>query len=198
MIPSASSPISSSAAERIIPEEVTPRSLASPSSTPPGIVAPGSATATVWPASTFGAPQTIVRGSESPVSTVQTLSRSAFGCGSRVSTLPITKPLPLGGPIDPTRSTSVPVIASRTASSSAPIPGSQCSRSHGTGHSPPRQCSAHGEPDFDVRFALAQRNCSSIRTSLSKKRRRSGTPWRSIAIRSTPIPKAKPWTCSGS
>ncbi len=32
---------------------------------------------------------------------------------------------------------------------------------------------------------------------MSKKRRRSGTPWRSIAIRSTPIPKAKPWTTLG-
>jgi hypothetical protein len=41
-------------------------------------------------------------------------------------------------------------------------------------------------------------NCSSIRTSLSKKRRRSGTAWRSIATRSIPIPKAKPWTRSGS
>ena len=130
MIPSASSPISSSEAERIIPEEVTPRSSASPSSTPPGIVAPGSATATVWPAATFGAPQTIVRGSASPLSTVQTLSRSALGCGSQLRTFPITKPAPLGGPIASTRSTSVPVIANRTASSSAPIPGSQCSRSH--------------------------------------------------------------------
>ena len=41
-------------------------------------------------------------------------------------------------------------------------------------------------------------NCSRTRTSLSKKRRRSGTPWRSIAIRSTPMPKAKPCTRSGS
>ena len=31
-------------------------------------------------------------------------------------------------------------------------------------------------------------NCSSIRTSLSKKRRRSGMPWRSIATRSIPRP----------
>ena len=41
-------------------------------------------------------------------------------------------------------------------------------------------------------------NCSSIRTSLSKKRRRSGMPWRSIATRSIPRPKAKPCTFSGS
>ena len=42
------------------------------------------------------------------------------------------------------------------------------------------------------------RNCSSIRTSLSKNIRRSGTPCLSMAIRSMPIPKAKPWTRSGS
>ena len=92
--------------------------------------APGSATATVWPASTLGAPQTIVRGSPSPVSTVQTLSRSASGCCSRLSTLPTTKPSAEGGPTVVTRSTSVPVIASRSASSSGADPGSQCSRSH--------------------------------------------------------------------
>ncbi len=51
-----------------------PRSLASPSFWPPGMIAPGSATATVWPAATLGAPQTIVRGSPPlPSSTVQTL-----------------------------------------------------------------------------------------------------------------------------
>src|ERR1044072_650152 len=79
MIPADSSAISSSAAERIIPEDLTPRSLASPSFAPPGIVAPGSATGTVCPAATLGAPQTIVRGSTSPVSTLQTLSLSASG-----------------------------------------------------------------------------------------------------------------------
>ena len=42
------------------------------------------------------------------------------------------------------------------------------------------------------------RNCSSTRTSFSKNLRRSGTPYFSIAMRSTPIPKAKPWTRSGS
>ena len=178
MIPADSSATSSSAAERIIPCDSTPRSFALPSFAPPGIVAPGSATGTVWPASTLGAPQTIVRGSPSPVSTVQTLSRSASGCFSRVSTRPTTKPSALGGPTLTTRSTSVPVIARRSASSPAPRPGSQYSRSQENGH--------------------PHRNCPSIRTSLSKKRRRSGTPWRSIAIRSTPMPKAKPCTFSGS
>ncbi len=76
--PSASPPSSSSETERIIPSEATPRSFALRSFSPPGIRAPGWATATVWPAATLGAPQTIVR-SPSPVSTLQTRSRSAFG-----------------------------------------------------------------------------------------------------------------------
>jgi hypothetical protein len=37
----------------------TPRSLAFLSFVPSGMTAPGPATATVWPAATFGAPQTI-------------------------------------------------------------------------------------------------------------------------------------------
>ena len=129
MIPSASSETSSSAAERIIPAEVTPRSFASPSRCPSGIVAPGRATATVWPAATLGAPQTIVRPSPSPVSTWQTLSRSASGCFSQRATRPITKFSAEGGPTWVTRSTSVPVIASRSASSPGATPGSQYSRS---------------------------------------------------------------------
>ena len=40
---------------------MTPRSFALPSLVPSGITAPGRATGTVWPAATFGAPQTIVR-----------------------------------------------------------------------------------------------------------------------------------------
>ena len=78
---------------------------------PPGIVAPGSATGTVCPASTLGAPQTIVRRSPSPTSTVQTLSRSASGCFSQVNTLPTTKPSGAGGPT---------VISDRRGCRSAP------------------------------------------------------------------------------
>ncbi len=62
-MPSWSSPIPTSSSARIIPLERTPRSFASPSFDPSGMIAPGSATATVCPASTFGAPHTIVCGS---------------------------------------------------------------------------------------------------------------------------------------
>ena len=43
-----------------------------------------------------------------------------------------------------------------------------------------------------------QPNCSRKRRSLSKKMRRSVTPCLSIAMRSMPIPQAKPWTLSAS
>jgi hypothetical protein len=42
-----------------MPFDSTPLSLAVPSVVPSGITAPGFATATVCPAATFGAPQTI-------------------------------------------------------------------------------------------------------------------------------------------
>ena len=179
MIPAWSSPSPSSSSARIIPLDSTPRSFALPSFVPSGITAPGSATATVWPAATFGAPQTIVRGSPAPTSTWQTVSRSASGCCSAASTLPTTKlvgvadadaldPLDLGaGQVEPLgellgRQTRVAVLAQPCVA----------------GPSSP--------------------NCSRKRRSLSKNSRRSGTPWRSIAIRSMPMPNAKPWTCSGS
>ena len=52
------------------------------------MTAPGRATATVWPAATFGAPQTICDGVAPPMSTMQTLSRSASGCCSALEHVP--------------------------------------------------------------------------------------------------------------
>ena len=91
MIPSWSWPIETSSSARIIPLDGTPRSFARFRRVPSGITAPGSATPTVWPAATFGAPQTIVDTSPSPTATWQTLRRSASGCCSRSSTRPTTK-----------------------------------------------------------------------------------------------------------
>ena len=62
MIPSCSAPIATSSSARIIPLDSMPRSFAFPSLVPSGITAPGFATATVWPAATFGAPHTICDG----------------------------------------------------------------------------------------------------------------------------------------
>ncbi len=92
MIPCELSASSSSLADRIIPSEATPLSLAFFSFVPSGMTAPGCATATVCPAATFGAPHTIVAGSSPPKSTLQTFSRSASGCCSAESTRPITNP----------------------------------------------------------------------------------------------------------
>ena len=108
-----------------MPLDSCPRSLACLSRVPSGITAPGRATATVWPAATFGAPQTICAGSPVAVSTRQTLSRSASGWREDSSTLPTTKCSSAVTPCVCTRSTSVPVSASRFASSNGSSPGSQ-------------------------------------------------------------------------
>ena len=116
-------PTSSSA--RIIPLERTPRSFASPSFDPSGMIAPGSATATVCPASTFGAPHTIVCGSLRPTSTSHTLRRSASGCRSADRTLPITNSAGSPTPVRWSRSSLSPAIVRASAISSALVPGSQ-------------------------------------------------------------------------
>ena len=65
-------------------------------------------------------------------------------------------------------------------------------------------CRQIGQRDLD-RDVLAQpgerdahQNCVITRRSESQSSRTSGTPWRSWAIRSSPSPKAKPETSSGS
>ncbi len=125
MIPAWSSPRPTSSSARIIPLDLTPRSLASPNSVPSGMIAPGRATATVWPAATLGAPQTIVRGSPEPSSTLHTLSRSASGCFSASTTFPTTKASVEPTPIRSRRSSSSPLTDSRSASSSFERSGSQ-------------------------------------------------------------------------
>ncbi len=128
MIPAPSAPTSISVSERIIPFDSTPRSFALPSLVPSGITAPGRATATVWPAATLGAPQTIVCG-PSPASTSVTRRRSASGCCSAESTRPTTNPSAAGGPTVEIRSTSQLCSAISSASSAPRRPGSQYSRS---------------------------------------------------------------------
>ena len=116
----------SSRSERIIPFDSIPRSLAFFSFSPPGMRAPGVTTATVCPAATFGAPQTIVR-VPLPSSTSQTRRRSAFGCCSALSTRPTTNPSALGAPRCEIRSSSIECIDSVEPISSALSPGSQYS-----------------------------------------------------------------------
>ncbi len=124
MIPLWSRPIETSSSARIMPLDSCPRSFARLSLVPSGITAPGSATPTVWPASTLGAPQTICDTSPSPIDTVQTLRRSASGCCSRVSTRPTTKLSSAVTPCVKMRSTAVPVMSRRAASFAAGSCGS--------------------------------------------------------------------------
>jgi hypothetical protein len=125
MMPAWSSPMPTSSSARIIPLDRTPRSFASPSFVPSGMTAPGSATATVWPAATLGAPQTIVRDSPLPSSTTQTVSRSASGCFSASSTRPTTNAAGSPTPVRCRRSSLTPAIVRESAISSALVPGSQ-------------------------------------------------------------------------
>ena len=79
MVPGLLAANPSSASDMIMPADATPRSLASLMTSPLGSTPPGSTTATVWPAATLGAPQTMVRGCPSPTSTTQTDNLSASG-----------------------------------------------------------------------------------------------------------------------
>ena len=130
MIPPWSSPRPSSSSAQIIPKETSPRifpflmltgARPEPSRAGSISVVPTVATGTVWPAATFGAPQTIWTGSPSPRSTSQTRSRSAFGCGRTSLTWPTTTPS-RSGAVDATPSTSRPAIVKRSASASGESP----------------------------------------------------------------------------
>ena len=56
----------------------------------PGMKAPGGTNTPVMPVRAFGAPQTTWMGLPSPVSTMQTRSRSALGCCFASTTLAMT------------------------------------------------------------------------------------------------------------
>ena len=108
------------------------------------------------------------------------VSRSASGCCSASSTLPTTKPSASPTPTRSIRSSSVPVMVQALGD----LLGRQAGVAVGA---QPAQRDPHARP-----------NCSRKRTSFSNSMRRSGTPWTSIAIRSMPMPNAKPCTRSGS
>ena len=162
------------------------RRAASPASAsvPSGITAPGRATATVCPAATFGAPHTIVAGSRRDPSPRRDRPCTP-SAGRRRGAARTLEHAPDDEVLDRPRtpwwwiaSTFVPVIVRR---SSIPL---------------------DVERGIAVFAQPVQRdphpNCSRKRRSFSKYRRRSGMPCLSIAIRSTPIPQAKPCTFSGS
>src|SRR3954454_12415784 len=134
MMPSWSVPMATSSSARIIPSETWPRSLARLSLVPSGMTAPGEATATICPAATLGAPQTMWAGSPpSPTSTVHTLRRSASGWRSAVSTRPTRKASSAATPWRSTPSTLVPVMVRRSSSAFESSPGSMWSCSQRSG-----------------------------------------------------------------
>ena len=137
MMPSPSDEMSSSRSDRIMPSEVSPRSLERAMRRPSSNAVPGSATATVSPAAKFQAPQTIDRGEASPTSTWHNCRRSAFGCLPASSTCPatISSPTPscAGSPRRSTPSTLSPANESRSMSSSSGGSSARWSDSHCSG-----------------------------------------------------------------
>ncbi len=178
-IPCDSSLSPSSRSEQIIPSDSTPRILVRRSLVPSGRWAPTWATATRWPAATLGAPQTIERRAE-PMSTWQRVSRSAFGWRAASTTCPtmMAGSSDLPGVSD---CTGKPRMARRWASSSG---------------SPGR--STQSLSQVHVSFTRIPQNWRRKRISFSKKRRRSGTPCRSMMSLSIPPPKANPVQRRGS
>ena len=116
-----------------MPEDSTPRILATPIFMPPGMTAPTVASGTLIPAAAFGAPQTICKGCPVPASTWQTRSLSAFGCGSAVKIFATTIPEKAGA-TGLASSTSRPAMVKRCDRSSELILGLTSERSQDSGN----------------------------------------------------------------
>ena len=128
MMPSWSSEICSSAAEHSMPRLSTPRMVPTPSVMfLPGMKVPGAENTLTRPARAFGAPHTTCTGAPpSPVSTMQTRKRSAFGCCSAE----ITRAMVNGAnalALSSMLSTSSPIMVSLSASFSSGSSVSRCS-----------------------------------------------------------------------
>ena len=120
-IPSESFSKPNSVKEQIIPAEGSPRNLVGLSfKSIAGKYVPTVATGTKISARTLDAPQTILKGSPAPTSTLQTLNLSALGCLSRCNTLPTTTPSAFA-PRSINSSSSNPAIVSTLPNSSGDI-----------------------------------------------------------------------------
>ncbi len=131
MMPSWSSEIIISASESSMPRLSTPRIL--PTSSVmflPGMKVPGAENTPFMPARALGAPHTTWIGFPSPMSTMQTRSRSAFGCFSAEMTLAMTKGLSSAA-LSSTCSTSSPIMVSLSTISGREASVSRCSLSQG-------------------------------------------------------------------
>src|SRR5215472_15688293 len=94
----------------------------------PGMKAPGGANTPFMPVRAFGAPHTTWIGLPSPVSTMHTRNRSAFGCGLASTTQAMTNGANSFA-LSSMRSTSSPIIVSLAAISSSECAVSRCSLS---------------------------------------------------------------------
>ena len=120
-MPSESFSKPNSVKEQIIPAEGSPRNLVGLSlRLIAGKYVPTVATGTKISARTLEAPQTILKGSPAPISTLQTLNLSALGCLSRWITLPTTTPSAFA-PKSINSSNSNPAIVSTLPKSSGDI-----------------------------------------------------------------------------
>ena len=158
--PEASSAIPSSRAEQSMPEDSMPRTLATLIVRLPGRTAPGRAQGTLRPAAALGAPQTICRGWPSPISTRQTLRRSASGCLLTSSTWATTTSAKAGATFS-SSSTSRPAMVRRWVNSLPATGGFTKLRS---------------QDSENFMGSVPQTNWRRKRRSPSKKRRRSLTP----------------------
>ena len=174
-MPSASVPRPSSAALHSIPWLTSPRIFVRSMRRSPGSTAPTSAVGTSWPASRFWAPHTMSSSPPAlPTSTRASHSVSAFGWRLTSRTRPTTTSVQ-SAPAVSIVSTSIPRIVSSSASARGERSNETYSRSQESG-TRIGQCPAG--------------NWVAKRRSALKKSRMSPMPWRSIVIRSGPIPKA--------
>src|SRR5215470_14097490 len=129
MMPSWSSEIISSASDTSMPRLSTPRMVPTPSVMfLPGMKVPGGENTPIRSARAFGAPHTTWIGLPSPVSTMHTRSRSAFGC----CTAETTRAMVNGASalaLSSTLSTSSPIMVSLSASADTDASVSRCSLS---------------------------------------------------------------------
>ena len=181
-MPAWSPPSAISSVARIIPSLTTPRSFAAPSVRPSGISAPGRATATVWPAATFGAPQTIV----DRLGLADLDRADAQAVGVRV--------------LDGLEHVADDVVLGRGRAVAEPALDLRAGQRQARG-----QLLGPETRGRSTRAAIRAGRASADAPELLEEaqvvvedRRRSGMPWRSIAIRSMPMPNAKPLTRSGS
>src|SRR6516225_723041 len=129
MMPSWSSEICSSNSDTSMPRLSTSRILPTPSVRfLPGMNAPGGANTPFIPVRALGAPHTTWIGLPSPVSTMHTRNRSAFGCGLASTTRAMTNGANSFA-FSSMRSTSSPIMVSLPAISSSERAVSRCSSS---------------------------------------------------------------------